>query len=202
LAALDHKIIELLAEIPPTPPPPTDDGAPVGVLAAAGPAAPSAGSGATTATTSGGTPTGEAAKTSQTPAVKKAKRKPSKGGNPLPQDVRPQLTQIFGVDLTLVPGLNIVAALVIWSEIGTDLKRWRDGDAFAAWLGLGPGSNISGRRVLSSRTPHVVNRVAVLLRLAALAVGRTDTCLGIFYRRLKAKHGAPKAMTATARKLV
>ena len=47
----------------------------------------------------------------------------------------------------------------------------------------------------------MVNRVAVLLRLAALAVGRTDTCLGIFYRRLKARHGAPKAMTATARKL-
>ncbi len=95
----------------------------------------------------------------------------------------------------------MVGVLIILSGIGTDLKRWRDGDAFAAWLGLCPGSKISGGKVLSSRTPHVVNRVAILLRLAALAVGRTDTCLGVFYRRMKARHGAPKAMTATARKL-
>jgi hypothetical protein len=192
LAALDQKIIGLLTEIPPAPPPPNSapsDGSPQrpsesgsggaeGTPAAPGPDAPKSG------------------ETKPAP-----KRKPSRGGNPLPQDIRQQLTGIFGVDLTLVPGLNRVGVLVILSEIGTDLRRWRDGDAFAAWLGLCPGSNISGGRVLSSRTPHVVNRVAVLLRLAALALGRTDTCLGLFYRRLKAKHGAPKAMTATARKL-
>ena len=115
--------------------------------------------------------------------------------------IRPQLSRIFGNDLSLIPGLNIVGVLIILSEIGPDLKGWRDGDALAAWLGLCPGSKISGGKVLSSRTPHVVNRVAVLLRLAALAIGRTDTCLGVFYRRIKARHGAPKAMTATARKL-
>ena len=120
----------------------------------------------------------------------------------MPVDIRVQLAQVFGIDLTYVPGLSMLGVLIILSEIGTDLKkRWRDGDTFAAWLGLCPGSKISGGRVLSSRTPHVVNRVAVLLRLAAVAVGRTDTCLGIFYRRLKARHGAPKATTATARKL-
>ena len=110
-------------------------------------------------------------------AAKEAKRKPSKGGNPLPKDIRPQLTGIFGIDLTLVPGLNLLGVLIILSAIGADLKRWRDGDAFAAWLGLCPGAKISGGKVLSRRTPHVVNRVSVLLRLAALAMGRTDTCL-------------------------
>jgi hypothetical protein len=120
----------------------------------------------------------------------------------LPRDIQPQLTGIFGIDLTRVPGLNLVGVLIIISEIGTDLgKRWRDGDAFAAWLGLCPGSKISGGKILSSRTPHVVNRVAVLSRLAAIGVGRTDTCLGIFYRRMKARHGGPKAITATARTL-
>lgn len=198
LAALDNKIIELLAEIPPASQPPPDDAPPPGAPTPQGPTEPNLESSSGPATASS---TGQADKISKAEAAKKPKRKPSKGGNPLPKDIRPQLTQIFGVDLTLVPGLNMVGVLIILSEIGTDLKRWRDGDAFAAWLGLCPGSNISGGRVLSSRTPHVVNRVAVLLRLAALAIGRTDTCLGVFYRRLKAKHGAPKAMTATARKL-
>ncbi len=137
---------------------------------------------------------------SYAPSKKRTKRAGT-GGNPLPVDIRPQLAKIMGVDLTLIPGLNAVGVLILLSEIGTDLRRWRDGGAFAAWLGLAPGSKISGGKVLSSRTPHVMNRVAILLRLSALAIGRTDTCLGAFYRRIKARHGAPKAMTATARKL-
>jgi transposase len=199
LAALDEKIIALLAEIPQAPPPPTDGSQPPSADAAVtsaedakGSAAPAADSGCAHAS---------GVVKAQNKDGKKPKHKPSKGGNPLPQDIRSQLAKVFGVDLTLVPGLNMVGVLIILSEIGADMKRWRDGDAFAAWLGLAPGSKISGGKVLSSRTPHVVNRVAVLLRLAALAVGRTETCLGLFYRRMKARHGAPKAMTATARKL-
>jgi transposase len=137
---------------------------------------------------------------SPAPAKKRRKRM-SASGHPLPVDIRSQLHNIMGVDLTLIPGLNDVGVLIILSEIGNDLRRWRDGGAFSAWLGLAPGSKISGGKVLSSKTPHVSNRVAVLLRLAALAVGRTESCLGLFYRRIKAKHGPAKAMTATARKL-
>src|SRR6202048_636863 len=43
--------------------------------------------------------------------------------------------------------------------------------------------------------------LADALRLAAQSVARTQTCLGIFYRRKQAHLGAPKATTATARKL-
>jgi transposase len=50
-------------------------------------------------------------------------------------------------------------------------------------LGLCPGTKISGGKVLDSRTRQVVNRVADALRLAAQSVGRTENCLGIFYRR-------------------
>jgi transposase len=200
LAVLDEKIIALLANIPPAPPQPAKDSPPPATDAAGKAAADSKGSAGPVAGSGGAHQTGAA--NTQTQAAQKAQRKPSHGGNPLPKDIRPQLAQIFGIDLTRVPGLNLVGVLIILSEIGTELKnRWRDGDAFAAWLGLCPGSKISGGKVLSSRTPHVVNRVAVLLRLAALAIGRTDTCLGVFYRRMKARHGPPKAMTATARKL-
>ena len=201
LAALDEKIIALLADLPPAPPPPTSASEPPRPPAQNGPAA-GAGDGNGSAAAAPQSSSGARAVPPDRKDAQKAKPKPSKGGNPLPQNIRPQLTQIFGLDLTRVPGLNILGVLIILSEIGTDLKnRWRDGDAFAAWLGLCPGSKISGGKVLSSRTPHGVNRVAVLLRLAALAIGRTDTCLGVFYRRIKAKPGAPKAMTATARKL-
>ena len=45
------------------------------------------------------------------------------------------------------------------------------------------------------------NRAATLLRIAAVNVGRTATALGAFYRRLAARTGKAKAVTATARKL-
>src|SRR6516162_2904809 len=81
------------------------------------------------------------------------------------------------------------------------MSKWRNAKAFCSWLGLCPANKISGGKVLDSRTRQVVNRVADALRLASQSVGRTDTCLGIFYRRKKAHLGAPKATTATARKL-
>ena len=56
-------------------------------------------------------------------------------------------------------------------------------------------------KVLSSRTRRSGNRAAALLRLAAVTVGRTDTALGAFYRRLSARVGKAKAVTATARKI-
>ena len=196
LSTLDEKIIALLATIPPVPSPADD--APQGPNpSSTDTARPLTGQEQSSTSAAASTATGP--KTSK--PAKGPKRNP-RAGNPLHGDVRLQLAQIFGIDLTRVPGLGMLGVLIILSEIGTDLKkRWRDGDAFAAWLGLCPGSKISGGKVLSSRTPHVVNRVAVILRLAAVAIGRTDTCLGLFYRRMKARHGAPKATTATARKL-
>jgi transposase len=112
-----------------------------------------------------------------------------------------QLVRIVGVDLTQLPGLGVLAVLTIISEIGTNMSRWRNEKAFASWLGLCPNHKISGGRILSSRTRPVVCRTANILRMAATALGKTDTPLGAFYRRKKAQIGAPKATTATARKL-
>ena len=105
------------------------------------------------------------------------------------------------IDVTQVVGLNVLNVLLIVSEIGVDMSKWRSAKAFCSWLGLCPGNKISGGKLLDSRTRQVVNRVADALRLAAQSAGRTQTCLGIFYRRKQAHLGAPKATTATARKL-
>ncbi|MBV9491173.1 MAG: IS110 family transposase [Verrucomicrobia bacterium] len=111
------------------------------------------------------------------------------------------LQRLLGVDLTALPGLHVLAVLTLLSEIGTNMSKWRHEKAFASWLGLSPNNKISGQRVLSSRTRKVNNRAATTLRLAALVLGKTDTPLGAFYRRKRAPLGAPKAITATARKL-
>jgi len=131
----------------------------------------------------------------------KKKGKGSDGKNAPDQDFTPMLRRICGVDLTQVMGLNLLSALMLLGEIGTDMSRWRSAQAFCSWLGLCPGTKISGGKVLSRRTRKVNNRAATLLRMAAMVVGRTDTWVGQFYRRMKARKGGPKAVTATARKL-
>ena len=66
---------------------------------------------------------------------------------------------------------------------------------------LAPQNKVSGGRLLSSRTQPSANRAAAILRLAAMNLGRTQTALGAFYRRLAYRVGKAKAITATARKL-
>ena len=135
-----------------------------------------------------------------TNALRTKKKRKAKANEPK-IEIAALLQRICGVDLTRVVGLNVATVLLIVSEIGVDMSKWRSARAFCSWLGLCPGNKISGGKVLDSRTRKVVNRVATALRLAAQSAGRTDTCLGIFYRRKKAHLGAPKATTATARKL-
>ena len=131
----------------------------------------------------------------------KAKRHRKPRANEPKMELAGLLERICGVDLTRVVGLNVLSVLLIVSEIGVDMSKWRSAKAFCSWLGLCPGNKISGGKVLDSRTRQVVNRVANALRMAAQSAGRTETCLGIFYRRKQAHLGAPKATTATARKL-
>ena len=81
------------------------------------------------------------------------------------------------------------------------LSAWPSAKHFTSWLSLAPNNKISGGKVLSSRTTRSGSRVASLLRLAAVSVGRTETALGAFYRRLSSRVGKAKAITATARKI-
>jgi transposase len=116
-------------------------------------------------------------------------------------DVRGTLFSLLGADLTQIDGLGPHAALALVGECGDDMKRWPTHKHFVSWLSLSPGSKVSGGKVLSSRTRPSSNRAAALFRMCALSVGRSDTALGAFYRRLGARIGKAKAVTATARKL-
>jgi transposase len=106
-----------------------------------------------------------------------------------------------GVDLTQIDGIAPYTALKLLSEIGTDMRRWPTAQHFTSWLTLAPKNKVSGGRLLSSRTQPSANRAAAMLRLAATSLGRTQTALGAFYRRLATRIGKPQAVTATARKL-
>ena len=132
---------------------------------------------------------------------KKKRFQPRQHGPSLKRDLTKELQQICGVDLTQIIGVNVLSVLIILSEVGVDMSRWRNAKAFCSWLGLCPGNKISGGKVLDSRTVHVVNRVSILLRTLAPTIGKTDTWLGIFHRRMKGRLGPGGANTATARKL-
>ena len=125
----------------------------------------------------------------------------TKQTNSLNFDVRPLLYQLTGMDLTRIHGIGPSVGLALIAECGTDLSRWPTEKHFTSWLTLSPGCKISGGKVLSSHTRKSNNRIAARLRLVATAVGRTETALGAFYRRLAARIGKAKALTATARKI-
>ncbi len=128
-------------------------------------------------------------------------RTTKKQANDLAFDVRAALHGLLGCDVTQIPGLGPYLALKLVGECGTNLAAWPNAKHFASWLCLSPSNKISGGKVLCSRTRRSGSRAAALLRLAAVAVGRTETALGAFYRRLSARVGKAKAVTATARKI-
>jgi len=106
-----------------------------------------------------------------------------------------------GVDLTKIEGIDETTALIVLGEIGLDMSRWPSEKQFTSWLGLCPRVRVSGGRVLSSRTRPTANRAAAALRLAAASLHHAKSALGAFFRRMKARLGTPKAITATAHKL-
>ncbi len=121
--------------------------------------------------------------------------------NELRFDLRSELYRIFGVDLTLVPGINALTAHTLLAEVGPDLSRFASASAFASWQGLCPDDRISGGKVLSVQTRTVKNRAARALRMASQSLHRSQSYLGEYYRRMRAKMGSPKAITAAAHKL-
>lgn len=86
-------------------------------------------------------------------------------------------------------------------HVGTDMSPWIIEKHFASWLGLSPGSKVSGGKNQSGRTKSTANRAANAFRLAANGLHRSNSALGAYFRKMKARLGSPKAITATAHKL-
>lgn len=116
-------------------------------------------------------------------------------------DLRTQLFQMCGVDLTRIDGIDVTTALAVVSEVGADLSKFPSDKHFASWLGLCPGTKITGGKVISGKTKRCANRAAQALRLAAAALRSSQSALGAYYRRLCARMDKPKAVTAAAHKL-
>lgn len=116
-------------------------------------------------------------------------------------DARQRLANWAGVDLTRINGLGLTAVMKILCEIGPDLSRFETVKQFCSWLGLCPGTKISGGKVLSAKTKRSANRVRQTLKMAAMSLSHSHSALGAFYRRLCSRMDKPSANTATAHKL-
>lgn len=116
-------------------------------------------------------------------------------------DARGLVHRACGVDLTAIEGIDQTTALVLLGEIGPDLGRFPTVKKFCAWLGLCPQPRDSGKARRPGRVRPGINRAAQALRLAARGLHHSRSALGAFYRRLRARLGAPKAIVATAHKL-
>ncbi len=131
------------------------------------------------------------------PSVKphsKTKNKPA-------PSTRLELFRITGVDLIAVDGLSASLTQTILSEVGTDMSQWPSLKNFASWLGLAPHNDISGGKVLRSRTLKTDNRAGQAFRPAAASVTPSKSAFGAFFRRKRAQLGPAQALVATAHKI-
>ena len=105
-----------------------------------------------------------------------------------------------GVDVSQLPGIGDYSALLLVSEVGTDLSRWPTAKHFTAWLGLAPASHQSGKR--RGRVSRQRNRAGRIFCTIARSLAQSvDKALGGFYRRLKSRRGGLIANQALARKI-
>jgi transposase len=116
-------------------------------------------------------------------------------------DLRTQLFRMCGVDLTRIDGIDVTTALAVISETGADMSRFPSVGHFTSWLGLCPGTKITGGKVMSSKTKRVANRASQALRMAAAALRSSQSALGAYFRRMCSRMDKPKAIAAAAHKL-
>ena len=110
--------------------------------------------------------------------------------------------RICGADLISIDGINIISAMTIVSEVGTDMHKFPDEDHFASWLGLTANENISGGKRVKGAKRKVKNRVADVLRMGATSLLNSDSYLGARYRQLRRNAKIPAvAVKAMARYL-
>ena len=129
----------------------------------------------------------------------KPRRRPRDNGPVF--DLNMHMHRLLGIDLSRIDGISDLTAHVFFTEVGPDLSKFKTANHFCSWLGLCPNNKISGGKILSSRTRPGSNRIAQALRISANSLWHSKSYLGDYFRRMRGRHGAPKAITATAHKL-
>jgi transposase len=135
------------------------------------------------------------------PSTPPPAKKRSRSKNHPHFDLAQSLYRMTGVDLTEVDGLEALSVQTILTEIGTDMSKWPTVKHFTSWLGLCPNNKVTGGKVKQRGREKTKNRANLAFRRAAQSLARSQSALGAFYRRIRAKHGGPKAVIATAHKL-
>jgi transposase len=129
------------------------------------------------------------------------RRRGLKGKGKAAEQTRTLVYRATGVDLTAIDGIDALTAQALIGEIGLDMSRFPSEKQFTSWLRLAPRPKISGGKVLSNRGPKGLNRAGQILRVAANAAANSDSAIGAFCRRLRARLGPAKAIKATANRL-
>jgi len=111
------------------------------------------------------------------------------------------LYRMTGVNLTEIDGLDALTVQKVLSETGVDMSKWPTEKHFASWLHLCPNNKITGGKVVHRGVQPTQNRASNALRVAAASLKHSDSALGAYYRRMRARLGNPAAVTATAHKL-
>ncbi len=136
-----------------------------------------------------------------TPLPTPTRRSRTHSKNQPPAHVRADIIRITGVDLAAIIGIGPGLAQTILSEIGTDMSQWPNEKHFTSWMGVAPHNDVSGGKVLRSRTLPTSNRAGQAFRQAATSVRNSPSAFGAFYRRKLAQGGPLHAQVATANKI-
>jgi transposase len=93
---------------------------------------------------------------------------------------------LIGREMFAVDGVDVTTALPVISETEADMSRFPSDKHFGSWMGLCPGTKITGAEVMGDKTKRRANRAAQALRLAAAALRTSQSALGAYYRRARA----------------
>jgi len=101
--------------------------------------------------------------------------------------------------LCTIPGVSMLGAMIILSEIGRDMSRFPTAGHLLAWAGLCPSQNESAGKRKSSRLRKGAPWLKTLLVQCAWAASRKkDSYYKAQFNRLRGKHGPKKAICAVA----
>ena len=134
--------------------------------------------------------------------VIRSDKRPKRESNKLSFDLEFLATQIYGVNLMRIDGIQNITILTLLGELGAKFSdSFKSAAHFCSWANLSPNDKISGGKVLSSHIKKRSNKVGLALRNCAQTMAGSQTQLGDYYRRMRAKGGGKFAVCATAHKM-